>query len=480
MDKSRLIGRSEEIATLLMCQDSPKSEFVAVYGRRRVGKTFLLKETLGSILDFEFSGMYNVSGKTQLKQFVRTLNKHSAHSDSEAKDWFDAFDLLREYLLSLHKEKVTVFLDELPWMDTAKSHFLTALSAFWNNWSTQSPLLKLYVCGSATTWMIDKLIGDRGGLYGRISRPVYLAPFSLRETEQFLNEIKHMGYGPKQVIDTYMILGGIPYYLDMLDPDLPLTSNIDRLFFSPNAPLKTEYEFLFRSLFKQNVQHRRIIELLATRLSGLTRDEISAACGFSGGELTKTLKNLNSCDFIRSYNAPHKKERDRMYQLTDLFSLFHLRFIQKGEGQDEHFWTNLGQTGQKTAWAGYAFEQVCLHHIPQIKNKLGISGILSNAYAWSCKAFIDQDGNEWRGGQIDLVIDRNDQVINLCEMKYVSGEYIIDKDYADIIHNRTELFRRVMKTKKDLRCVFITPYGVKKNLYSQFVNNQITAVDLFQ
>ena len=169
-----------------------------------------------------------------------------------------------------------------------------------------------------------------------------------------------------------------------------------------------------------------------------------------------------------------------MYQLTDLFSLFHLRFIQKGEGQDEHFWTNLGQTGQKTAWAGYAFEQVCLHHIPQIKNKLGISGILSNAYAWSCKAFIDQDGNEWRGGQIDLVIDRNDQVINLCEMKYVSGEYIIDKDYADIIHNRTELFRRVMKTKKDLRCVFITPYGVKKNLYSQFVNNQITAVDLFQ
>ena len=239
MANNHLIGRTEEIAILRRCQDSSKSEFVAVYGRRRVGKTFLLKETLGTLFDFEFSGMYNASGKIQLKQFLRTLKKRSPLSVSEAKDWFDAFDLLREYLLSLRKEKLTVFLDELPWMDTAKSHFLTALSAFWNNWGTGSPLLKLYVCGSATTWMVDKLIGDRGGLYGRISRPMYLAPFSLRETEQFLNEIKHMGYGKKQVIDTYMIFGGVPYYLDMLEPDLPLSGNVDRLFFTPNAPLKT-------------------------------------------------------------------------------------------------------------------------------------------------------------------------------------------------------------------------------------------------
>ncbi|MBQ6504260.1 MAG: AAA family ATPase [Flexilinea sp.] len=479
MNKNKFVGRTEEVKILQKYYESQKSELVAVFGRRRVGKTFLVRETMKEKFDFEFSGMYQVPAKIQRRQFQVELDQLSKEKNKMPADWFEAFGNLKRYLLSLGKEKVVVFLDELPWMDTQKSNFIAALSWFWNSWGKESVILKLYVCGSATTWMLEKLIGDRGGLYGRITRSIYLAPFTLAETEYFLNDIKDMNYGQKHVLDAYMVFGGIPYYLDMLDKELPFSVNVDNLFFSENAPLKTEYEFLFRSLFRNSNNYRKVIELLSEKLIGLTREEIAEKCNLSGGELSHIIKDLNSCDFIRGYSDPNKKERSYVYQLTDMFSLFYLRFVQNNDGQDAHFWTNMSNTGAKNAWAGYAFEQVCLHHIQQIKIKLGISGILSNAYAWNCKPFTDKDGNEWKGGQIDLVIDRSDNVMNLCEMKYSQDEYLIDKDYADTIRVRTNLFRNVQKTKKDLKCTFITLYGVKSNIYSRMVDNQITMDDLF-
>ena len=479
MKQERFIGRSKEKEILEEYFTSQKSEFVAIYGRRRVGKTYLVKETLGERLDFEFSGMYQVPAKIQIREFQKKLNNRSGKRTAPPKDWFEAFDHLQEYLIELGKPSVAVFLDELPWMDTAKSNFLAALSAFWNGWTGRKNTLKLYVCGSATTWMVDKLIGDKGGLYGRLSRSIYLRPFTLYETEQYLNQIKHMKYGPKLVLDTYMILGGIPYYLDMLDGKKPLNINIDNLFFAENAPLKTEFEFLFRSLFKDSLNYRKVIEFISTKLIGQTREEIAAGCKLEGGELSKILNNLSLCDFIRSYSAPKKKERSRMYQLTDMFSLFYLRFVQNGEGLDENFWSNQGQTGKKSAWSGYAFEQVCLLHINQIKVKLGISGILSNAYAWSCKSYTDSEGNSWRGGQIDLIIDRNDGVMNLCEMKYSADEFIISADYAQTVRNRTAMFKSTEKVRKDLRCTFVTPFGIKRNMNSDIVDDQIKLEDLF-
>ena len=479
MGNKPFVGRNNEINIIEQYYATEKSELIAVYGRRRVGKTYLVRETLKERLDFEFSGMYETASQVQREQFQKELNRVSKMNAPIPKDWFEAFDNLKTYLLSLKKKKVVVFLDELPWLDTPKSNFLGAFSHFWNSWGKESKTIKLYVCGSATTWMVDKLIGDKGGLYGRISRAIYLAPFTLLETEQFLNRIKKMEYGHKQVLDTYMIFGGIPYYLDMLDNKLPLSVNVDYLFFFENAPLKTEYEFLFRSLFKSSVNYRKVIERLASKLSGLTREEISIETKINGGELSKILKDLNACDFIRSYIEPKKKERNKIYQLTDMFSLFHLRFVQKNNGQDKNFWTNMSQTNKKNAWAGYAFEQVCLHHIDQIKIKLGISGILSNAYAWSARPFVDNDGNEWPGGQIDLIIDRSDNVMNLCEMKYSQEEYSIDKSYSETIRKRIELFRKTQRTKKDLRCTFVTSYGIKQNKYSDIVSNEITMDDLF-
>ena len=479
MQNNNFIGRSEETKTLERCYESTKSELVAVYGRRRVGKTYLITSTMGDRFDFSFSGMYEVPAKKQLREFQKEIDRRSGEKTAAPRDWFEAFDRLESYLLSLKKDRVVVFLDELPWMDTPKSNFLAAISAFWNGWQNRNSLLKLFVCGSATTWMVDKFIGDKGGLYGRVSRPIYLAPFSLSETEQYLNVVKNMNYGKKQVLDAYMIFGGIPYYLDMLDNENPLSSNIDFLFFSDGATLRPEFDFLFRSLFKKSVSYRRVIEFLSTKLIGLTREEISNGCNLQGGELTRILNNLVSCDFIRQYMMPGKKERSKVYQLTDMFSLFYLRFVKQGSGLDQHYWTNLGKTGKKNAWAGYAFEQVCLHHISQIKTKLGISGILSNVYAWSHKPFTDESGDRWSGGQIDLIIDRNDGVMNLCEMKYASDEYSIDSDYANTIKKRTESFRVTEKTTKDLRCTFVTLYGVKRNQNSWIVDDQIRLEDLF-
>lgn len=474
-----LAGRDAEVRILEQYYQSDKSELVAVYGRRRVGKTYLIRKTLGDRTDYEFAGMYKASGAVQRAQFQKELSRLTRREDPAPADWFEAFDRLREYLLSLGKEKVVVFLDELPWMDTVKGNFLNAFSTFWNAWGREKVLLKLYVCGSATTWMVDKLIGDKGGLYGRTSRAIYLAPFTLYETERFLNDMKKMHYGREQILDAYMIFGGIPYYLDMLNPEIPFQLNIDTLFFSENAPLRVEYDFLYRSLFSGSENYRKVIEALSMRLAGLTREDISEKTKLSGGELSTILKNLSACDFIRIYSHPGKKERGRIYQLSDMFSLFHLRFVKDHDGLDHNYWTNASRTGQISAWAGYAFEQVCLHHIPQIKKALGISGILSNVYAWSCRPHTDQDGNEWKGGQIDLIIDRNDRVMNLCEIKYAHAQYTIDRNYAETIRERTELFRREQKTTKNLRCTFITTYGIKTNHYSGIVDHQVKLDDLF-
>ena len=480
MDKKDFIGREQEVDIIEKYYNSSKSEMVAVYGRRRVGKTYLIKKTMGKKFDFEFVGSHKTPAKVQREQFQNEINKWSHSTGNIPKDWFAAFSNLKDYLLSLNKKRVVVFLDELPWMDTVNSNFLSAFSYFWNTRDSTKTLLKLYVCGSATTWMVDKLIGDQGGLYGRVSRPVYLAPFTLAETEQYLNKIKKMHYNKAQVLDAYMIFGGIPFYLDMLDNELPFTVNVDRLFYVNDAPLRKEYDFLFRSLFKKSVSYQKVVTLLSKKLSGLTREEISAGCKLEGGDLTTILNNLNSCDFIRVYSCPNKKEKGKIYQLTDMFTLFHLRFVKRSNGQDKNYWTNIAGTGEANAWAGYAFEQVCLHHIDQIKMKLGISGILSDVYAWSEKAFVDSDGTRWKGGQIDLIIDRSDKVMNLCEMKFAQDEYTITGKYSDTIRERTSLFKKQMNTKKALRCTFVTTYGVKENSYSDIVDNQIMLDDLFR
>lgn len=475
------VGRIYESKQIKGCYDSGKSELVAIYGRRRVGKTYLVKQMFDEDFDFWFTGLYETPKEQQLIQFGRVLSEKSNREIPKLNDWFSAFEELRKYLLFLKKKKVVVFLDELPWMDNAKSCFISAFSYFWNMWPSNDTLLKLYVCGSATTWMVNKLIGDKGGLYGRVTCSIYLAPFTLRETEEFLKKTKHIEMNRHQILELYMILGGIPYYLDMLDRDLPLSKNIDKLFFRENAPLKTEYEFLFSSLFKDSGSYRKVIEALAGKLKGLTREEIIKTTKIrDGGTLTEILNNLSLCDFIREYSAIGKKERGSIYQLSDLFVLFYLQFVQKGNSQDASYWSNISFSNEKNAWSGYAFEQVCLHHIKEIKAKLGITGVLSNTYSWFSRPFTDADGTKWKGGQIDLLIDRKDDAINLCEIKYANDQYEIKAQYEEHLRERASLFKKVTGTRKALLNTFITTYGVKQNIHSAIVQSEVRMDDLFK
>jgi uncharacterized protein len=479
MNEGKIIGRKYEQKLIKEYYESPKSELVALYGRRRVGKTYLVKTYFDEKFDFSFTGVYEADRKALLKQFGFTLSRYSGRKTGTPGDWYEAFNMLNEYLLSLGKEKVLVFLDELPWMDGKGSDFLQAFSFFWNMWPSKVSM-KLFVCGSATTWMMDKLIGDKGGLYGRVSRAIYLAPFTLGETELYLKEMKGIILSRYKILELYMILGGIPYYLDMLSPDIPLSENIDELFFREGAPLKAEFDFLFRSLFRESKSCRKVIEALASKMAGMTNSEIREATGLQGSELSSILVNLSSCDFIRRYVSIGKAERDAVYQLTDLFFLFHLRFVENNDSQDRSFWTNMSSSGAKNAWAGYAFEQVCLHHIREIKARLGILGVLSNVYSWQKKAFTDKDGSEWNGARIDMLIDRNDSVINICEMKYSVGEYVITEEYERKLRERLSLFEHVTKTKKALVLTFITTYGVKRNIHSSIVHSEVPMDDLFR
>ena len=465
-----IIGRNNEKETLRQRIESDSPELIAIYGRRRIGKTYLVRQYFNDTFNFYFTGIFEGTKKEQLKEFNRQLAYSSGKKWKQAKDWFDAFAQLREYIESIDGDSpIIVFLDELPWMDTPKSRFVKAFEYFWNSWGATKGRLKIIICGSATTWMRENVLSDKGGLYNRTTCSIYLAPFSLCETEQYLIS-KGIEWSRYMIAECYMILGGTPLYLQMLEKDLSLSQNIDKLFFRQNAPLSKEYDFLFRSLFKEATTHRQIIETLANKAIGMTRAEIMAATKIEdGGAMTKALRNLCDCDFIRQYTAFGKVERGTVYQLTDLFSLFHLRYVKGYRGQDENHWQNMIDSPSRRAWSGYSFEQLCLHHIRQIKQKLSIGGVQSDVCAW-----------KGDGAQIDLLIDRRDQTINLCEIKFSQTEFEITKQYEEHLRERAEIFRNATGTRKALHQTFITTYGVKKNKYSGIVNSEVTLDALFE
>lgn len=468
----KIIGRNREVELLKKASQSPGAELIAVYGRRRIGKTFLVKEFFQNKFDFYATGVYEGGQKEELKAFCDPLVSAGVSCD-KVKDWMDAFRILRDFLKKSKKKRLVIFLDELPWFDVPPGHFLKAFEWFWNSWASTRPGLKMIVCGSATTWMVDKFIHNKGGLYNRTSLRLHLAPFDLHDSAALLR-FNGLDWDASTILDAYMVMGGVPYYLNMLERDQSLDANIDRLFFSKNAPLAYEYEFLMRSLFRNAEYYMAIIDAVASKNSGITREEIVSLTGISnGGGLTKALKNLVRCDFLNIYDPFGKKTKGSIYQLTDVFVLFFKRFVEKYNGKDEHHWTNLLDSPDRRVWSGIAFEQVCLLHIPQIKEALGINGVLSNVSGWS------YHGDEYtKGTQVDLVISRRDKVINLCEMKYSSDPYTVTKKYEAELKERREIFREATNTRSALHLTLVTPIGLKMNSHSQVFNQVITLQSL--
>ncbi len=476
----KIIGRIQEISELQRLYEARTPELVAVYGRRRIGKTFLIREFFKNKFAFYHTGVspLEITGKDlqkrQLEEFYITLREYGLRDAICPSSWPEAFRLLRQLLekKSSNKRQV-VFLDELPWMDTPRSGFITAFEHFWNGWASSQPNIMLIVCGSATSWMKDKLLNNKGGLYGRVTYNMKLSPFSLKECEMFF---KHKGIELDRydIVQSYMAVGGIPYYMNYFRKGLSLAQNIDSLFFAKNAPLSNEYNRLFASLFGDNSDSKSIVKLLATRRFGFTRKEITQKAGLSsGGTLTKSLAALVNSDFIIPY-TPLGAKRETYYKLIDNFCLFYLNFIGKKTVSDESFWQNTVMSPAIASWQGFAFEEVCFSHIDQIKSALGIAGVQADISS----LIIKKDGKK-AGSQIDLLIDRADRVINLCEIKFSNKEFVIDNSYEEKLRQRTEIIRELTKNKKNIHLTFVTTFGLKSNAYSNRVQKSLSISDLF-
>jgi AAA+ ATPase superfamily predicted ATPase len=468
-----IVGRKLEQKLLNQYLESGKPEFVAVYGRRRIGKTFLIREFFDNKFAFYFSGVENSNKQMQLENFNIAINQYNNTYFPPVKTWNRAFEQLKNTLKqSKTKGRKVIFIDELPWLDTPASGFIPAFEYFWNTWASTQNNIFLIVCGSATSWIINKLIKNRGGLHNRVTRQIALEPFSLGECEEYAKS-KKLALDKKNILDYYMIIGGVPYYWEQLDKSLGLANNIDNLFFKKNGALRNEFDKIYNSLFNNSEKYIRVVNFIGKKRMGQTRDEIVHGTGLAnGGSLTRLLKELEQCGFIRSYNNYGKKMKEKLYQLIDYFSLFHLNFIQNRKVSDESYWTNMLNTPSINSWRGYAFEQVCLDHISQIRRKLGISGVLTYTLSWRGKS-------ENEGAQIDLLIERNDRIINLCEIKYADSEYVITKTIDENLRHKRSIFINETKVRKTVHTTMITTYGVKHNAYWNNIQSEIIMNDLF-
>ncbi len=474
MNNVLLIGRKEEIEILNEKLTSSKPEFVALYGRRRVGKTYLVRNVFDNKFTFRLTGIAQASLHDQLANFNMAMQEqHPLPGRAKANSWMEAFQQIRKVVEASKQKKKIVFIDELPWFDTPHSKFIPALEHFWNSWASARKDILLIVCGSAASWMINKLINNRGGLHNRVTQKLKVDPFTLRECNELLiNKQIQLEY--YQLIQLYMVLGGIPFYWDAIKKGLSASQNINKLCFEKNGLLKDEFSNLFKSLFAKAERHEAIIAALAKKGKGLTREEISNESKIpTGGTLTQLLDELEESGFIRKYIPFSKKIRNSLYQLSDFFSLFHIKFMNGQKTFGKNHWVKMIENPKYKAWSGYAFEQVCLAHTEQIKKALGISGIGTEESAWKSTQSKD-------GAQIDLVIDRRDGVINLCEMKFSVDEFIIDKKYDVELRNKRGIFKAETHTKKTLFITMITTFGLLANSYSANVQNDLKMDVLFE
>ena len=468
-----MIGRTKEINELNRLYESDESEFVAVYGRRRVGKTYLIRETFADRFAFQHTGLPNATKRQQLAHFKESLVEYG-FKGAVPKDWFAAFHALREVVAKCVLRRKVVFIDELPWLDTAKSDFLMALEAFWNEWASARKDIVLVVCGSAAAWMVKNLFRNRGGLHNRVTGRICLQPFTLGECEAFAAE-RGLGMSRADIAECYMALGGIPYYWRYLARGLSLAQNIDRICFAIDAPLKHEFEELYASLFKNASSYKKVVAALAKKKAGMTRLELLETLDIAAtGKLSEILETLEASGFIRSYRSYGARKKNAIYQLTDPFSLFHFRFLES-RPSDEHFWSTTTGNPAQIVWKGLAFERLCLLHLPQILKALGIGSIHVEAYGWNFRG----DDTYPDGVQIDLVIDRADNVINICEMKYSSATFAIDKAYELVLGRKVATFAGVTKTRKAIHLTFVTASGLVRNQYSSRVQSEVVLADLF-
>lgn len=475
-----IIGREREIEKIDKLLASGSPEFLALYGRRRVGKTFLIREYLKSQIDFFFTGAFEMETDIQLENFFREYisRTQGKKETSSPKDWNTAFHYLADYLNSLQtrKKKVVVFIDELPWLDRPKSGFLPALEYFWNRHVSAMDHVLLIVCGSAASWMQKNLFKAKGGLHNRVTARIKLLPFNLYETELFCKK-RNLKLSKYQIVQLYMAMGGIPFYLNQLSPGKSAEQLIDEICFRSTGLLSNEYEQLYYSLFKNAENHKSIIEALASHPNGMVRGDLVENTSMSdGGTFTRALDDLLESGFVSKYLPFSNKKKDSIYRLSDLYSLFYLKFIKGNVSDAPHTWQKISAQSSFKAWSGYAYETICMLHPTLLIKKLGLSGTFTEIWSWK-----HRENDEMPGAQIDLLIDRKDGVVNLCEVKFTDSEFVITKDYNADLRRKRSVFTHVTKTKKSVLTTLITTYPAFQNkYYSEEIHSEITMADLFE
>lgn len=477
MSKIPFVGRKKEQEILQKALQSNESELIAVIGRRRVGKTFLVKKSYEKQMAFQMSGIQRATMERQLENFAYRLSLASQSTEKIAtpKNWFQAFTLLIDYLRTREsEEKYVVFFDELPWMAGFRSDFLQSLDFFWNSWAVDQNIV-VVICGSAASWMVQKVVNNTGGLHNRITRRINLKPFTLPETEAYFQS-RNIQLPRYHIVQLYMTMGGIPHYLKEVEAGKSVVQNINDICFSETGLLLDEFNNLYPALFLNADRHIAIIRALATKRIGISRGDIAKITKIAnGGTLTKTLEDLELSGFISSYLPFGGKNKNKLFRLTDEYSLFYLYFIEKNVFQGNDTWNHLSQTQAYKIWSGYTFESICFKHLPQLKHGLSIGGIYSIA-----SSFLKRGNKNEKGAQIDLVLDRKDEVINLFEIKFSNSEFTITKNYAERLREKMQVFQHETKTKKLLFWVFIAPFGLKQNEHSlNLVYNTLSLDDLF-
>lgn len=474
----KLVGRIQEKKIIEDALASKGAELIAIYGRRRIGKTFLIRSVYRKYIKFESTGVHNATMKEQLEGFSFALKKtiESPLDIAVPKTWVAAFYSLENILNPIIKKgKAVIFFDEFPWMHTQKSNFLTAFEHFWNSWASKHSNLTVVICGSAASWMIRNIVNNKGGLHNRVSIRMRLLPFTLSETQAYLKS-RSVNLDHYQLLQLYMAMGGVPQYLKAVQKGESATQAIDRLFFTKYGPLKDEFKILYESLFDNAAHHKAVIRLLYGVGKGMTRNEIIRSSHLSsGGTTTKVLTELEESGFVASYIPFDKTSKELVYRLTDEYSLFYLKFVERSRTTGAGTWLRMSESNFFKSWSGYAFEAICLKHLPQLKKALHIETVYTEESVWR-----HVPGEGQPGAQIDLLLDRRDRCINICEIKFATKEFTINIKYADELMQKRIVFIDKTKTKKAIFLTMITTYGVAKNsYYKNLVQSEVRMDALF-
>mgnify|MGYP003290841557 CR=1 FL=1 len=471
----KIIGRRSEQKELELCEKSKKSELVCVYGRRRVGKTFLIEQTYGNYFAFRATGLEKGSTRQQLRAFNQRLMECGDDVKTIPKNWFEAFSRLdkvlskENVLLSPHNKKI-VFLDEFPWFATQKSDFLLAFEDFWNRRGTQEGNFVFVICGSATSWIIKNVLDDTGNLYHRVTRQIFLSPFTLAESEQFFRD-RDFDWSREQIMEFYMVFGGLPFFMDLLNANESFNQNVDRLLFKPGALLRGETNRLLEATLSKSPAYGQVLQLLSKRNYGMKKSACQSESGISSGTFSRIIEDLLKCGYIVEYKRNYEKGNPLYIQLVDPFLLFHYHFMHKEESIS--CYDDLTHnTGLFMNWRGHAFEVLCMHHIPQIKMALGISGVKTKCFQWENK---EQKDNV----QIDLVIEREDKITNICEIKCTEHPFAISREYDQMLIRKREVFREKTATKNALKLIMISATGIAGLAHTEHIADVVTLDDLF-